>query len=521
MERFRRGAAALLVIAALAGFALLPGPAGAAVVGAASKASAAVATRPAAANTATGSLASRKPAKTIVTFAWGGGLADQMPTLSIFRHYGVRATYFIPTGLVCVQSATQCASSSPYLTLADLHALAAAGNEIGGLSVMHQQLTNMPAAEVKREICDDRVNLFRWGFHSTDFAYPFAVENKQIEELTRQCGYSAGLGAGELRGAGQCLQCAWAETVPPRDPYVVRAPIEVNTPGTPLWTLGTYQAIVRGAQQHGGGWVIFTIHDICTPTCQYGVTPALLRTVLGWLRGQQGNNTVVETMGQVVGGPVRPPVAGPRARPLPRPGIVNSRLTAHQGGYPLCFQTARYGKNNATFSYHPSGGPSGEATETVRMTRWQSGDAKLLQGMDLGTCAPPVNAGRSYTLGAWYKATEPTQFEVYYRTSVGNWVYWITAPKLAATSVWKQAAWTTPPVPAGATGVSFGLTADTDALVTTTGYSIKPAASHKDLILLIALGVALLAAGLIARGHYRYKKIVGQEAGAEQVGAAA
>jgi peptidoglycan/xylan/chitin deacetylase (PgdA/CDA1 family) len=518
MERFFRGTGALLVVAVLTGFAPSSSPAWAAVSQGTRTTSAETVAQPESvkATARVGGSVSSKPAKTIVTFAWGGGLEDQMPAVSIFHRYGMHATFFIPTGLVCVLGATACATSSPYLTLDDVHKIASNGNEIGGLSVLHQQLTNLPAAEVKREICDDRMNLFRWGFHPTDFAYPFAVETRQVEELTRQCGYNAGLGAGELRGAGLCTRCAWAETIPPKNPYVVRAPIEVNSVNT-TWTLQTYQAIVQGAQQHGGGWVIFTTHDICTPTCVFGVTPTLLRSVLAWLHGQQSHNIAVETMGQVVGGPVRSPVAGPSERPIPRPGVVNSKLTAQVGGYPVCFQTARYGQNAATFSYHSSGGPHGEATETVRLTKWKSGDAKLLQGMDLGTCAPPVNAGRSYTLGAWYKSTRPTQFEVYYRTSVGNWVYWVTAPAIPAATSWKQAAWTTPPVPSGATALSFGLTANSDATVTTTGYSIKPAPSHKALILLIGLAVVALAAGLIIRGQYRYVRNTRDEAEAEQV----
>jgi peptidoglycan/xylan/chitin deacetylase (PgdA/CDA1 family) len=518
MERIFGGAAALLAAAVLSTFAFSASPARAAADKGATTASAGTAARPESAKAPAdvSRPASSKSAKTVVTFAWGGGLADQMPAVSIFHQYEMHATFFVPTGLVCVLGTTQCAQSSPYLTLGDVQKIASDGNEIGGLSVLHQQLTNLPAAEVKREICDDRMNLFRWGFHATDFAYPFAVENQQVEELAQQCGYNGGLGAGELRGAGLCTSCAWAETIPPQNPYVVRAPIEVNSVNT-VWTLHTYQAIVQGAQQHGGGWVIFTIHDVCTPTCAFGVTPTLLRSVLTWLRGQQSHDTVVETMAQVVGGAVRPPVAGPPERSLPGPGVVNSKLTAHQGTYPACFQTARYGKNIATFSYHASGGPFGEATETVRMTKWKSGDAKLLQGMDLGMCAPPVNAGRSYTLGAWYKSTRSTQFEAYYRTSVGNWVYWVTAPALPATATWKNATWTTPPVPAGATAVSFGLTADSAATVTTTGYSIKPAPNHKALILLICLGLVVLATGLITRGHYRYVKSTRDEADAQQV----
>ena len=261
--------------------------------------------------------------KTVVTFAWGGALANQMPSLPMFRRYGMHATYFVASGLVCTLGQAECQKSSPYLTLADLRKIAADGNEIGGLSVTHRQLNTMPAAEAKREICDDRSTLFRWGFRPTDFAYPFALVNPTIEALTRACGYNAGLGTGTLRGAGRCASCGWAETIPPANPYNVRTPVEVNSVGT-TWTPRTYESIVTNAQKHGGGWIIFTLHDICKTNCNLGTSPAILTAVLKWLHGQEARNTVVETMNQVIGGPVRPAVAGPseagpRAQPSRHP----------------------------------------------------------------------------------------------------------------------------------------------------------------------------------------------------------
>jgi peptidoglycan/xylan/chitin deacetylase (PgdA/CDA1 family) len=266
--------------------------------------------------------ASAASPKTVVTFTWGGGLAGQMQSLPMFRRYGMHATYFVASGLVCTHGQAECQKSSPYLTLADIRKIAANGNEIGGLSVTHQKLTTMPVAKAKREICDDRSTLFRWGFRPTDFAYPFALINPTIEALTRACGYNAGLGTGTIRGAGRCADCPWAETIPPANPYNVRTPVEVNTVGT-TWIPRTYQSIVANAQKHGGGWIIFTLHDICRTNCDLGTTPAILGAVLKWLHGQVAHNVVVETMSQVIGGPVRPPVAGPSkagaAGPRPQP----------------------------------------------------------------------------------------------------------------------------------------------------------------------------------------------------------
>ena len=379
--------------------------------------------------------------KVVVTFAWGGGLADQMASLPIFRRYGMRATYFVPSGLACTLSQAQCAKSSRYLTLADVRKIAAAGNEIGGLSVTHQQLTTMPAAEAKREICDDRSNLIHWGFRPTDFAYPFAALNPAIEALTRECGYNSGLGTGTLRGAGRCIPCAWAETIPPQNAYDVRTPVEVNSVKT-VWVPRTYESIVTNAQQHGGGWIVFTLHAVCPTNCGLGTSAPILTTVLKWLRSERANNVLVEPMNQVIGGPLRPAVPGPAPRRLPAPGVANASLRQAANGSPVCFQQASNSRTAATFSYQARGGPRGAAAERVRVTRPGNGGAELLQTMDLGSCAPSVSSGRAYKTGMWYKASVPAHIEVYRRTSVGNWVYWTTSPAFPPSAPWRQASWT-------------------------------------------------------------------------------
>ena len=332
----------------------------------------------------------------MVTFTWGGGLGDQMGALPLFRRYRMHATFYVPSGLVCQPGTGPGCQHQPYLTLAEVRQIAGDGNEIGGLSVQHVPLTGMPAAEARREICDDRLNLTRWGFRVTDFAYPFAQVTPALERLAQRCGYNSGLGTGQLRGAGLCPHCAWAETIPPRDPYLLRAPIEVSSVGT-AWSPATFEKIVTGARQHGGGWIIFTIHDVCAQACALGVTRPELGSVLGWLARQAGRGVSVRTVRQVIGGPVRRAVAAPGPPPIPPPGVVNSRLSAvAAGGVPACFQAGHYGSNHATFRYRRRAGPGGAGAEVISLTQRRSGTAQLVPAMDLGACAPAVTAGRSY-----------------------------------------------------------------------------------------------------------------------------
>jgi peptidoglycan/xylan/chitin deacetylase (PgdA/CDA1 family) len=439
-------------------------------------------------------------ARTVVTFTWGGGLGDQMGALPVFRHYRMHATFYVPSGLVCQPGSGPGCPRSPYLTLGEVRQIAADGNEIGGLSVQHVPLAALPAAEAQREICDDRVNLSRWGFRVTDFAYPFAQVTQTLQDLARRCGYNSALGTGQLRGAGLCPHCAWAETIPPRNPYLLRAPIEVASVGT-RWSPATFEKIVTGARQHGGGWIIFTIHDVCAQACALGVTRPELDSVLAWLSRQAGHGVSVRTVHQVIGGPVRPAVAGPAPRPIPAPGVINSRLTVvAAGGTPACFQAGRYGTNHATFRYQRRAGPGGAGAEVISLTQRKSGTAQIVPTMDLGACAPAATAGHPYTLGAWYKSSGPVVFNTYYRMATGRWAFWASSPPLAASSGWTQGTWNAPAVPSGATAVSFGLALRTGGTLATTRYSLAPARYTS--ARLIAFGV-LIAAVLVTAVAFR------------------
>ena len=131
--------------------------------------------------------------QTVVSFAWGGGFRNQLGALPVFRRYGMHATFFVPSGLVCQPAADPGCMQLPYLTLGNIRQIAANGNEIGGLSVEHVPFNGLPAAEIQREICNDRLNLTRWGFQVSDFAYPFALASHAVQDLTRRCGYNSGL----------------------------------------------------------------------------------------------------------------------------------------------------------------------------------------------------------------------------------------------------------------------------------------------------------------------------------------
>ena len=146
-----------------------------------------------------------------------------------------------------------------YQTLDDLKAIYADGNEIGGHTVSHPDLTLEPPDEAERQICNARNQLTAWGFPQTSFAYPYAAVNSSVENIAQQCGYNSGRSLGDVLTQVGAERGLYAETVPPEDAFALRAPDEVDS----TWTLTDLENTVTNAENHGGGWVILTFHQFC------------------------------------------------------------------------------------------------------------------------------------------------------------------------------------------------------------------------------------------------------------------
>jgi peptidoglycan/xylan/chitin deacetylase (PgdA/CDA1 family) len=444
-------------------------------------------------------LAGQPAARTVVTFTFDDGDADQMAAARALHKYGMNGTFYIITGAV---------GAPNYVTLSDLRTLAAEGDEIGGHTVSHLELPHVSAAEASRQACDGRNTLITWGFHVTSFAYPGGVNSPATEAIVRECGFNSARTVVGLRSPG-CPRCTVAESVPPRDPYAIRVPGQAD--GT--LTLAGMENVVTTAERGGGGWLPLIFHHICVASqcSKLAVRLSLLDAFAQWLAQRRDIGTVVETVGEVVGGPLRPMAGAPAAPPhdvinpgletLGPPGGVNPTNEAPTKSAPfaLCWMKAAYGRSSVTWQ-RIRDGDNGRWAMRLTMTSHRSGDAKLIQQLDLGQCSIPVTAGQSYNLAAWYESSTLTQFSVYYRTPQGRWLYWTSSPFYPAATQWARAAYTTPPVPAGGSGLSFGLTLSRDGSLTTDGHSIlvTPRSVTRgivDIALLVLLGLGAAAAG--------------------------
>jgi len=394
-------------------------------------------------------------ARTLVSLTFDDAAADQRAAADTLRANGLTGTFYVPSGSIGQPGA---------LSLDDLSAIHADGNEIGGQTVNRRDLTQVAPDEALRQICDARAQLSEWGFPQSSFANPYGATSDAIAAAVAQCGYNSA----RVFGGG-------VNAHPAAAPYALDSvgPIDDS------WTLEQLESAVTGAEQTGG-WLILSFRHICEAGCDpesnQTISPELFALFAQWLAEHVAATpaTEVHAVGVVVGGPVAAPVQAP-APAQPGGALANGSLEDSQiQNVPTCWSAYSYGENAPIY------GPSriaydGQVAETITMHDYRDGDAKILPTFDTGSCTPAAEAGRSYELGAWYFATVPTQIVAYYRTATGGFAYLSSSPYFGPSSTYRHASWTTPPLPEGATGLSFGLSIFADGSLTTDGYTMSPA----------------------------------------------
>jgi peptidoglycan/xylan/chitin deacetylase (PgdA/CDA1 family) len=425
-------------------------------------------------------VAAATSAEVVVSFTFDDGFADELNGAQILAQKDMRGTFYINSGRL---------DGPGRLTTDDVKALALAGHEIGGHTLDHQRLVPTSQDEQLRQICDDRVALTRLGLDVADFAYPYGDTNEAVEASVAQCGYASARVTGGLGllpnacGTG----CQAAESVPPGNIFRIRAvPSVVSTT-----TVDQIEQYITDAEQNGGGWVPLVFHNICDGCSSMGFPPHDLRALVDWLDARRNASVRVATVAQVLSATPGPVVAGPPDR-RPFGEISNPSLenlfdpgaatvsgdaeaayedTAAADTY--CWEAAGYGDNDAVWR-RSRNAHSGSWAEEVRITRYVSGDRKFIVREDSGSCAPRAAQGKRYVFSAWYTSTASTRLIVFYRNTRGGWAFWKGSPVAPASSSWTQLRWTSPPLPADATHVTFGLQLAATGTLTTDDYEMRP-----------------------------------------------
>jgi peptidoglycan/xylan/chitin deacetylase (PgdA/CDA1 family) len=418
----------------------------------------------------------------VVSLTWDDGRASQANSTAIQQSRGFPATYYVNSGWV--------GTSRYYLTKPQLDTIAAAGNEIGGHTSLHENLTKIPAADASASVCNDRQTLMSWygPGAGASFAYPYGAANAGVENIVRDCGYTSARSVTGILSQYTCFTCRPSESIPPRNPYRLATPTSVS----PSTTLADLQFQVENAALNGGGWVIYVMHDIGVPGDSLNIDPVLYGQFLDWLKTR--SDVSVRTVGDVIANGVpststsstttsTTPSSTTTSTTTPPPppvpvSIPNAGLEGNADGNPVsdCWLRGYAGTNTAAWT-RTTASHSGSWAEEVTISAFTSGDRKLVSALDGGTanggCAPSVDSNHSYRLSAWYRSTAQTRFVVFLRDSAGAWKYWRTGPWLNSSAGWSEGSYETGQLPAGTTALSYGITISAIGTLTTDDYSMS------------------------------------------------
>lgn len=403
-----------------------------------------------------------RPGPVVVSLTFDDGLANQMQAATLMEQQGMRGTFYINSGRL---------GGSGYLDLGQATSLQARGHEIGGHTVSHADLPTLSTNEAKRQVCNDRLTMLDAGLRVKNFAYPYANENPAVQQIVADCGLNSARVVGDIVSPGTCQGCAYAETVPPAQPYMVRTPDSIKEYTTPL----DMENYVLQAEQNGGGWVVLVMHNVCDGCDPNSVDPAQLSEFLAWLARRTDRGTVVKTVDQVIGGTLQPGVAGPP----PPPPAANSNLVRNPSmeslnpttGAPECWQRGGFGTNSYLWET-VADAREGQRAQRVTVSGYVSGDRKMITPQDLGSCAPPTVPGHRYRVRAWYKTNAQVRPTAYYRNARGGWAFLGQGPIQATSSTWAATDWTTPPMPADSTAISVGYSVRSNGSLTADAFTL-------------------------------------------------
>lgn len=243
---------------------------------------------------------------TAVSLTFDDSDASQYGVRDLLSSHGEHATFYVNSGGVD-------AHEQGSMTWDQLHALAGGGNDMGGHTRTHVNLTSTSTSYDSKwhEVCDDRARLFTQGFDPVSFAYPEGGFNSAAEGIVKGCGYQSGRTAGALSAAGP----RYSESFTPNDVFAYQA---LGTTYNGPITLQVMQDSVNAVIGHGGGWLPMVFHQVCYPgtdgygPCMNGYRPvdsSVLDTFMGWLADQAGRGVAVRTVAEVLGG-ANAPVVG-------------------------------------------------------------------------------------------------------------------------------------------------------------------------------------------------------------------
>jgi hypothetical protein len=420
---------------------------------------------------------------------------EQREAAAILEAHGLRGTFYVNSPRLHRSSARP--SENVYLSIADALGLQERGHDVGGHTLTHASLTDVPESERVREILGDRAQLTRLGLQARSFAYPYGhVESdpdrslgRRVLDIARGSGYTS---ARDTNGFSLEGCDPGPESLPPTDPFLLRSVRSVNEPPdgaerlVPPDTAATLLGWLDHAADCGGGWLPLVFHHLrddcsapdgpagyCFDFAELDRLGASLASGMRCPGADAGRCYRIrvasvtaaiagsESGGSESGGSES---GGSELASAPEvPGVGNPSLErTFDSGETECIQ--RTGASATAVFSRSTLARTGAASERLAIAAPFQAAAELGISRDYGECASFVSAGRAYDLSLFYRAAPEAaaprlRIATYRLTSDYTWLPWATGAAFSAQSPgsWVRVSFTTAAVPEGTIAVSFGL----------------------------------------------------------------
>jgi hypothetical protein len=438
----------------------------------------------------------------VVSLTFDDSYRPQVDAAALLEAHGLRGTFYVNSPQLHAASAD---SAPGAMSVADALGLQARGHDIGGHTLGHLSLTELPEVERIREIMADRAQLVRLGLAARSFAYPYGhVEadsdrslGRPVLEIARGSGYES---ARDTNGVELDSCDPGSETLPPDDLFRLRSTRSVNEPPDgadqrlPLDTADTLLGWLDHAASCGGGWLPLVFHHLredcsapdapgsyCFDFAELDRLAESLATGVRCPAGEDCYRIQVATVGDVIGGPL----SGRALAPAPEvPGLRNASLERTiDTGETECLE--RTG-DDATAAFSRSAlARTGAFSERLEVSEDGAQPAELLVQRDFGECSVYATEGATYNLSLYYQADPqaplPTLRWIAYRlTSDYQWQRWVGGPAFTARSPgsWVRLPFATPAVPPDTIAFSFGLRQESAGVVYVDDFDSAPASAE-------------------------------------------
>lgn len=414
-----------------------------------------------------------------VSLTFDDTYGEQFEAAAILEAHGLRGTFYVNAPEL--HRATVSTNPRRPIDIAEALDMQARGHDIGGHTLGHLSLTDVPESERIREIAGDRAQLMQLGIEARSFAYPYghvedddAALGRAVLEIARESGYTS---ARDTNGfeLGDCAR--GPESRPPADPFILRSVRSVNEPppGSDLLdpedTAETLLSWLDATAGCGGGWLPLIFHhlsdDCSNPDdpesyCfDFAELDRLAAALTSGTRCPGGDETrcyalQVSTVSEAIGSTELAPA--PEVSGLRNPSLERT-LTS---GQTECLQ--RTGASESAVFSRSDIANTGEFSERLEIAAPFEESAELGIERDYGACSIFTRAGGSYELSLHYRAAPESpapelRLVTYRLTSDYDWEIWELGESFTADDPgeWVRRATTTSTVPTDTIAISFGL----------------------------------------------------------------